>query len=198
MKHYCTVERRTLNPRICSNHPPAPVYHGRSHHFARMSLCPSSSPEWHSMSCTLSRAHADKGNAMSSPILCTEQSTQVTMFRDSTQVNGHIDSLSDNPERYLPGGTKWIVQKFGGTSLGKFAATIAEDIVLYVTAGSCRARHKLIATGQALRNTRSQLSVRQEAPRARVRAQLIVSCAPPTTSLWPARASISTSSKVCA
>jgi aspartate kinase len=25
--------------------------------------------------------------------------------------------------------TKWIVQKFGGTSVGKFAAKIAEDIV---------------------------------------------------------------------
>jgi len=27
---------------------------------------------------------------------------------------------------------KWIVQKYGGTSVGKFAAKIAEDIVPYV------------------------------------------------------------------
>lgn len=33
-------------------------------------------------------------------------------------------------ERDLLGGGSWVVQKFGGTSVGKFAVKIAEDIVL--------------------------------------------------------------------
>ncbi|EMC97680.1 hypothetical protein BAUCODRAFT_147727 [Baudoinia panamericana UAMH 10762] len=33
-------------------------------------------------------------------------------------------------ERDLPGGANWVVQKFGGTSVGKFAVKIAQDIVL--------------------------------------------------------------------
>ncbi|KAF2259642.1 aspartate kinase [Lojkania enalia] len=52
------------------------------------------------------------------------------MLHETTQVNGHIDLVPHCRERDLPGGTNWIVQKFGGTSLGKFAATIADDIVL--------------------------------------------------------------------
>ena len=32
-------------------------------------------------------------------------------------------------ERDLPGGANWVVQKFGGTSVGKFGRVIAEDIV---------------------------------------------------------------------
>ena len=48
-------------------------------------------------------------------------------------VNGHFPfRISHTPERYLPGGANWVVQKFGGTSVGKFAVKIAEDIVLYV------------------------------------------------------------------
>ena len=35
-------------------------------------------------------------------------------------------------ERDLPGGANWVVQKFGGTSVGKFGRVIAEDIVAYV------------------------------------------------------------------
>ena len=34
------------------------------------------------------------------------------------------------PERDLPYGANWVVQKFGGTSIGKFGVKIAEDIVL--------------------------------------------------------------------
>ncbi|KAF1936053.1 hypothetical protein EJ02DRAFT_438796 [Clathrospora elynae] len=52
------------------------------------------------------------------------------LLYDTIEVNGHAQSLSDNHGKELPSGTTWIVQKFGGTSLGKFAATIAEDIVL--------------------------------------------------------------------
>ena len=35
-------------------------------------------------------------------------------------------------EQDLPTGGNWVVQKFGGTSVGKFAVGIAQDIVLYV------------------------------------------------------------------
>ena len=37
------------------------------------------------------------------------------------------------PERNSSQG-RWIVQKFGGTSVGKFAVKIAEDIVKYAEA----------------------------------------------------------------
>lgn len=71
---------------------------------------------------------------MDSPMICREHPTKAAMLlHDTIQVNGHAQSLSDNHEQELPSGTTWIVQKFGGTSLGKFAATIAEDIVLYVS-----------------------------------------------------------------
>lgn len=33
-------------------------------------------------------------------------------------------------EQDLPTGGNWVVQKFGGTSVGKFAVGIAQDIVL--------------------------------------------------------------------
>lgn len=46
--------------------------------------------------------------------------------------NGHIyppaDSIPHQEEKNLPGGGNWVVQKFGGTSVGKFAVNIA-DIV---------------------------------------------------------------------
>ncbi|KAK5112701.1 hypothetical protein LTR85_011212 [Meristemomyces frigidus] len=40
------------------------------------------------------------------------------------------DRIPHTQERDLPGGANWVVQKFGGTSVGKFAVKIAEDIVL--------------------------------------------------------------------
>jgi aspartate kinase len=46
--------------------------------------------------------------------------------------NGHAygaeDSIPHQKEKNLPGGANWVVQKFGGTSVGKFAGSIA-DIV---------------------------------------------------------------------
>lgn len=49
--------------------------------------------------------------------------------------NGAItDRIPHSPEKDLQGGANWVVQKFGGTSVGKFAVKIAEDIVLYVSA----------------------------------------------------------------
>ncbi|KAK3116327.1 hypothetical protein LTR53_003454 [Teratosphaeriaceae sp. CCFEE 6253] len=44
--------------------------------------------------------------------------------------NGDIDRRPHTQDKDLPGGANWVVQKFGGTSVGKFAGKIAEDIVL--------------------------------------------------------------------
>ena len=46
----------------------------------------------------------------------------------TTLVNGYHKSLVRNDDS----SRKWVVQKFGGTSVGKFADKIAEDIVRYV------------------------------------------------------------------
>jgi aspartate kinase len=47
--------------------------------------------------------------------------------------NGFEQSIPHQQEKNLPGGGNWVVQKFGGTSVGKFAIDIANDIVMYVT-----------------------------------------------------------------
>lgn len=70
------------------------------------------------------------------------------------QTNGSIDDrIPHTKERDLPGGANFVVQKFGGTSVGKFAVKIAEDIVLYVylvQMKKCRGVGILNTTGQAL------------------------------------------------
>ena len=43
----------------------------------------------------------------------------------TTLVNGYHEGLVRNDDS----SRKWVVQKFGGTSVGKFADKIAEDIV---------------------------------------------------------------------
>jgi hypothetical protein len=45
--------------------------------------------------------------------------------------NGFEQSIPHQQEKNLPGGGNWVVQKFGGTSVGKFAIDIANDIVMY-------------------------------------------------------------------
>ena len=45
--------------------------------------------------------------------------------------NGFEQSIPHQQEKNLPGGGNWVVQKFGGTSVGKFAVDIAKDIVMY-------------------------------------------------------------------
>ena len=44
--------------------------------------------------------------------------------------NGHTDgeSIPHQKEKNLPGGGNWVVQKFGGTSVGKFALNIANIV----------------------------------------------------------------------
>jgi aspartate kinase len=51
----------------------------------------------------------------------------------SAMVNGHMrqsERIAHTEEKHLPGG--WVVLKFGGTSVGRFAENIA-GIVRYVT-----------------------------------------------------------------
>ncbi|KAG9551000.1 hypothetical protein KCU97_g19783, partial [Aureobasidium melanogenum] len=59
--------------------------------------------------------------------------------------NGFEQSIPHQQEKNLPGGGNWVVQKFGGTSVGKFAVDIAQDIVIaslkeHRTAIVCSAR----------------------------------------------------------
>ena len=43
-----------------------------------------------------------------------------------------INGTHPSPRRKNDSPRGWVVQKFGGTSVGKFAGNIAEDIVRYV------------------------------------------------------------------
>lgn len=43
--------------------------------------------------------------------------------------NDFGDRRPHQTEKSIPGGGNWVVQKFGGTSVGKFPIKIAEDIV---------------------------------------------------------------------
>jgi len=58
--------------------------------------------------------------------------------------NGFEQSIPHQQEKNLPGGGNWVVQKFGGTSVGKFAVDIAKDIVMYVD--SCSAWPSCVLT----------------------------------------------------
>lgn len=57
--------------------------------------------------------------------------SKAAIQHETTQLNGHIDAIPRTLEKDFAGvESSWVVQKFGGTGLGKFAVTIAEDIVL--------------------------------------------------------------------
>lgn len=45
--------------------------------------------------------------------------------------NGFAYRIPHSPELSIPGGGNWVVQKYGGTSVGKFPVKIAEEIVGY-------------------------------------------------------------------
>jgi aspartate kinase len=54
------------------------------------------------------------------------------MLTPASDANGHTygaeESIPHTKEKNLPGGGNWVVQKFGGTSVGKFALAIAEIV----------------------------------------------------------------------
>ncbi|CAG8971924.1 hypothetical protein HYALB_00003259 [Hymenoscyphus albidus] len=78
----------------------------------------------------------------------------------SVVTNGHHDASSITPPRPRKNNSSlgWVVQKFGGTSVGKFAVNIAEDIIRaslndYRIAVVCSAR----STGKKVEGTTSRL-----------------------------------------
>jgi hypothetical protein len=46
---------------------------------------------------------------------------------------GVEESIPRSKEKDLPGGGNWVVQKFGGTSVGKFAENISDIVQLVKT-----------------------------------------------------------------
>ncbi|KAK4543079.1 hypothetical protein LTR36_005856 [Oleoguttula mirabilis] len=66
---------------------------------------------------------------MEFPMVRRERAT-VEKRSNGPVTHGIPDRIPHTQERDLPGGANWVVQKFGGTSVGKFAVKIAEDIVL--------------------------------------------------------------------
>lgn len=57
-------------------------------------------------------------------------------------VNGHKNALAEtSPLRKNDSPNGWVVQKFGGTSVGKLPVNIAEDIVRYVPVQGCKSNY---------------------------------------------------------
>jgi len=52
--------------------------------------------------------------------------------------------IPHSKEKDLPGNANWVVQKYGGTSLGKLPVNIAEDIILYVYHEEGSSRYRLM------------------------------------------------------
>lgn len=50
------------------------------------------------------------------------------MANGAPHTYGQEDSIPHTEEKNLPGGANWVVQKFGGTSVGKFASGITEIV----------------------------------------------------------------------
>ncbi|KAI7688641.1 hypothetical protein KC353_g19929, partial [Hortaea werneckii] len=68
---------------------------------------------------------------MEFPIVRREREVVEKKFGEDSGANGVIeDRIPHTQEKEIAGGANWVVQKFGGTSVGKFPTKIAEDIVL--------------------------------------------------------------------
>ncbi|KAI6816140.1 hypothetical protein KC340_g15183, partial [Hortaea werneckii] len=68
---------------------------------------------------------------MEFPIVRREREAVEKKFGEDSGANGVIeDRIPHTQEKEIAGGANWVVQKFGGTSVGKFPTKIAEDIVL--------------------------------------------------------------------
>ena len=52
------------------------------------------------------------------------------MAEHNPTTNGFEQRIPHKQEKELGGNANWVVQKYGGTSLGKFPVAIAEDIVV--------------------------------------------------------------------
>ena len=98
-------------------------------------------------------------------------------------------------EKDLPGGSRWVVQKFGGTSVGKFARAIAEYIIKFVSCqakddwlfGANNVQEADVHIGQAPTMIVLLLSVLREAPASRAKEPLHDFCAPRVRQRNPVR-----------
>lgn len=65
------------------------------------------------------------------------------------QRNGHHDASPpiSNSLNHNDRHRSWVVQKFGGTSVGKFAVNVAEDIVRWVVGGTLKIKATLKLIG---------------------------------------------------
>ena len=61
--------------------------------------------------------------------ICTNIRESFALEMDSHITIGFEQRIPHTQEKELPGNANWVVQKYGGTSLGKFATQIAEDII---------------------------------------------------------------------
>ena len=143
-------------------------------------------------------ADADAGANMDFPIIRRavkkdEQGHFVNGTSTPTS-NGIEDRIAHTPDKDLPGGANWVVQKFGGTSVGKFAVKIAEDIVVYVadkiflfpslndsTASECCMRYVMLRMHDLVRASRTTASPSSAPHAARIpktRARRPASSAP--------------------
>ncbi|KAH9827332.1 putative aspartokinase [Teratosphaeria destructans] len=67
---------------------------------------------------------------MEFPLIRRETPDKPQPYTNGGTTTSITSRISHTEERNLPGGANWVVQKFGGTSVGKVAVKIAEDIIL--------------------------------------------------------------------
>lgn len=68
---------------------------------------------------------------MEFPVIRREPESANKALVDGPVTNGQIeDRIAHTQEKELAGGANWVVQKYGGTSVGKFPLKIVEEIVM--------------------------------------------------------------------
>lgn len=75
---------------------------------------------------------------MASKIIHEVRPMSLVLQHGNAEVHGETQMMLRAQEKDPCPSTDWIVQKFGGTSLGKCVVTIVEDIILYVVARDFR------------------------------------------------------------
>ncbi|KAF2766785.1 aspartate kinase [Teratosphaeria nubilosa] len=92
---------------------------------------------------------------MEFPLIRRETPSKAHPYTNGGTTDSITSRISHTEERNLPGGANWVVQKFGGTSVGKFAVKIAEDIVLagLKEGGDGKAKQQRIAVVCSARST---------------------------------------------
>lgn len=90
-----------------------------------------SHPSTSSSTPTYTPAESEDSSNMDFPLIRRARETgDHSGYINGMGVNGAFENrIPHSRERDLPGGANWVVQKFGGTAVGKFGRVIAEDIV---------------------------------------------------------------------